>query len=435
MQPVPWWSRPSLLRGGDVSRLLVVGCGPKAAALAAKRAALIELGFQTPELVIVEQHHPGANWDGTTGYTDGALRLGTTPFEDVGFPYNSHFGAAVDAAMLRYSFVAFLIQSGTYVEWVDRAQPPPPHRHLAAYIDWVIQQSGATVRQATVTDIKRGVDEWQVHCETLDGSYTVAADGVVFTGPGPPLRFRHVDVSEEAQSRIRNGQDFWLDSERFIGLQDARIAVIGGGETSAAIVTLLASILGRGSQVEIVVRHPVLLMRNEHWQEVMYFSQPDNWDQLSLDERVEVLHTADRGTYSVAAMSALDLADNVTFQRGEVAAITGAGHCLALLTTGDGAALGPYDFVVEATGFDNQDCLSMIAAQSSLPVDPGPLPIDRDLSIKGLEPKVHLPNLAALDQGPGFPNLSCLGLLADRILTPYVGPSGQIVTTLDGAKS
>jgi mycobactin lysine-N-oxygenase len=28
--------------------------------------------------------------------------------------------------------------------------------------------------------------------------------------------------------------------------------------------------------------------------------------------------------------------------------------------------------------------------------------------------------LAGLEQGPGFPNLSCLGLLSDRILRRYV---------------
>jgi mycobactin lysine-N-oxygenase len=41
------------------------------------------------------------------------------------------------------------------------------------------------------------------------------------------------------------------------------------------------------------------------------------------------------------------------------------------------------------------------------------------LSVAGLAP-LHLPVLAGLAQGPGFPNLSCLGLLSDRILRRYV---------------
>jgi mycobactin lysine-N-oxygenase len=46
--------------------------------------------------------------------------------------------------------------------------------------------------------------------------------------------------------------------------------------------------------------------------------------------------------------------------------------------------------------------------------------IDANLAVAGLEPPLHLPMLAGLAQGPGFPNLSCLGLLSDRILHRYV---------------
>ena len=38
----------------------------------------------------------------------------------------------------------------------------------------------------------------------------------------------------------------------------------------------------------------------------------------------------------------------------------------------------------------------------------------------GPPPPLHLPVMAGLAQGPGFPNLSCLGLLSDRILRRYV---------------
>ena len=38
--------------------------------------------------------------------------------------------------------------------------------------------------------------------------------------------------------------------------------------------------------------------------------------------------------------------------------------------------------------------------------------IELDLSVAGLSPPLHLPLATGLAQGPGFPNLSCLGLLA-----------------------
>ena len=46
--------------------------------------------------------------------------------------------------------------------------------------------------------------------------------------------------------------------------------------------------------------------------------------------------------------------------------------------------------------------------------------IGHDLAVPGLRPRLHLPILAGLAQGPGFPNRSCLGLLADRVLGAYV---------------
>jgi mycobactin lysine-N-oxygenase len=42
--------------------------------------------------------------------------------------------------------------------------------------------------------------------------------------------------------------------------------------------------------------------------------------------------------------------------------------------------------------------------------------VGHDLAVTDLTPKLFLPGLSGLTQGPGFPNLSCLGLLSDRIL-------------------
>ena len=42
--------------------------------------------------------------------------------------------------------------------------------------------------------------------------------------------------------------------------------------------------------------------------------------------------------------------------------------------------------------------------------------IGYDLAVADVYPKLFLPGLSGLTQGPGFPNLSCLGLLSDRVL-------------------
>jgi mycobactin lysine-N-oxygenase len=85
-----------------------------------------------------------------------------------------------------------------------------------------------------------------------------------------------------------------------------------------------------------------------------------------------------------------------------------------------------YDLVVVAIGFqarwfegllDGQARERLAAALAGEELDRR---IDIDLSVAGLSPPLHLPVVAGFAQGPGFPNLSCLGLLSDRILRPYV---------------
>ncbi|OOK78778.1 L-lysine 6-monooxygenase mbtG domain protein [Mycobacterium kansasii] len=47
--------------------------------------------------------------------------------------------------------------------------------------------------------------------------------------------------------------------------------------------------------------------------------------------------------------------------------------------------------------------------------------IGYDLAVVGVAPKLFLPNLSGVNEGPGFPNLSCLGLLSDRVLGAEMG--------------
>jgi mycobactin lysine-N-oxygenase len=85
-----------------------------------------------------------------------------------------------------------------------------------------------------------------------------------------------------------------------------------------------------------------------------------------------------------------------------------------------------YDLVVVAIGFDARwfERLLGTAARRRLETSLAGADLNRrielDLSVARLTPSLHLPVVAGLAQGPGFPNLSCLGLLSDRILRRYV---------------
>jgi mycobactin lysine-N-oxygenase len=84
-----------------------------------------------------------------------------------------------------------------------------------------------------------------------------------------------------------------------------------------------------------------------------------------------------------------------------------------------------YDAVIVAIGFDGRWFEALLGDTASSryreALGGGGLEhhIGLDLSVAGLAP-LHLPVMAGLTQGPGFPNLSCLGLLSDRVLRRYV---------------
>jgi mycobactin lysine-N-oxygenase len=48
------------------------------------------------------------------------------------------------------------------------------------------------------------------------------------------------------------------------------------------------------------------------------------------------------------------------------------------------------------------------------------VPIGRHLELVGMRPRLQIPGLAGLSQGPGFANLGALGLLSNRVLQPFL---------------
>src|SRR6478672_8215601 len=137
----------------DSPLLAIVGAGPKAAALVAKAAVLRKLNLPSVRTVVIEAEEPAANWNGLHGFTHGHCELGTPPQKDVGYPYRSPQGPDVDHEMLKYSWEAFLISSGSYSEWIDQGRPQPRHSTWGNYLSWVFAQAAAEIQIGKVTEI------------------------------------------------------------------------------------------------------------------------------------------------------------------------------------------------------------------------------------------------------------------------------------------
>ncbi len=98
----------------------------------------------------------------------------------------------------------------------------------------------------------------------------------------------------------------------------------------------------------------------------------------------------------------------------------------------EGPAEPEHDYVVNCTGFDLLAQLRTLfpaTTRSAIEERVGPLwdapagtevPIGRNLELRGMEPRLHIPGLAGLSQGPGFANLGALGLLSNRVLQPIL---------------
>jgi mycobactin lysine-N-oxygenase len=412
--------------------LAIVGAGPKAVAIAAKAHAIHvlrqKLGQDAPEILIIERECLAAHWSGRLGYTDGNQILCTVPEKDVGFPYRSR--PAVNIEMSRYSWQAFLIEEGYFSEWVDRGRPHPRHGRFAEYLQWVAGKIPVQIHFGDVTRIRRIDRRWEISVrESKRKLQKFQADGVVITGHGEPRRFRGL----QNDGRILDGQNFWHRLKDFRGVDEAKIAVIGSGETAAAIVVALAKQVTPLTAIVVVNRQGTIFSRGESYDENKLFSYPDKWPHIHISQRREFLQRTDRGVFSVNAKRILNTAENVTHFSLDVAHIkTNRAGKLMLVGRSDRRVTLECDYVINATSFDqvwfrrlfSGDARRRLTAGRSGKLEDM---VNKDLSLRGVMPRLHAPMLAALRQGPGFPNLTCLGLLSDRILKPYLTPYAREV--------
>jgi mycobactin lysine-N-oxygenase len=439
----------------QATTLLVIGAGPKGLAIAAKQAVLRRLGFVVPEVILLDRSGVAANWSGAHGYTDGRQLLGTAPEKDLGFPYDSRAwvdtarNRAVDRAMLAYSWHAYLVDTYRYAAWIDRDRARPTHREWAAYLQWVSGQLQARVIQGDVFSLRVAADgrRWEVQYRAPEaaGEPVIDADGVVLTGPGKPLP---VPGQPAQHPRVLDGDTVWPALASLALLRQSaaalRVGIIGDGETAAAAVVALLETLGEAARIDVLVPHGVFYSRDEGFEENRLFSDPDphavdvgpthqhprRWRDLTEEDRREFVRRTDRGVFSVRAVREITRAWNVRSVIGTATALEAGDDAVRVeVTYGGRVETHSFDYVVVARGFDPLTFLAWLdeeararlgAAAGALTAEALEATVGYDLAIAGLYPRLHVPMLAGVAQGPGFPNLSCLGLLAERILAPYV---------------
>lgn len=408
----------------DTPTLAVVGAGPKAIAVAAKAAELRGMGVEVPDVVAIERSVVAANWQAVGGWTDGQHRLGTGPEKDVGFPYRSSLvprrNAELDERMFRHSWQSYLIASAQFAEWVDRGRPAPTHWGWSRYLRWVAANVAMSVIIGEVQRISVEGQRWALSV----GDRTVAADGVMITGPGQAERsiLPH-------DPRVLSIAQFWNRAAGHELIAAERVAVIGGGETAASMLNELFR--HRVSTITVISPQVTLFTRGESFFENNLFSDPTDWSSLTVSERRDALARTDRGVFSARVQDALLADDRIRHLRGRVAHAVARDERIRLtLSTDRGGerleTVHGFDLVIDGSGADSLWFLSLLGQDARDVLELGlkrPLTgdalqesIGHDLAVTGVAPKLFLPGLAGLTQGPGFPNLSCLGLLSDRVL-------------------
>lgn len=180
--------------------------------------------------------------------------------------------------------------------------------------------------------------------------------------------------------------------------------------------------------ISVISPTATIYTRGESFFENALFSDPSKWAALSTVERRDVIRRTDRGVFSVRVQETLIGDARVHHLQGRVVRVADQAGSVALTLHNElrAAQTHTFDLVVDATGgqplwfmelFDSATTdLLELAIGWPLDSERLELSIGYDLAVTGLEPKLYLPNLAGFAQGPGFPNLSCLGELSNRVL-------------------
>lgn len=431
------------------SDILIVGAGAKAAALAAKVHTINTLGLAEISMTVIEKTEPAASWLGRNGMTSGEEPLAIPPIKDVGFPYQSsrqfgELGDRIDAELLPFTWQRFAMERHEYAAWVNSGSPSVMHKDYGTYLGWVLERAteGITVYDGRVTEVSlsEGRDRWQAEVAERgrpEDPERHSGRNLVLTGPGVHRHFPH---DPEVESRV-----FHCDSRReeFVRVPEdekVEIAIIGGGESALSALVFLRDLR---PAARLTIYTPTLpLSRGESFLENRVFADPDNvdWEHLDIETRRDFVKHCDRGVFDSSVLARIADDDHLSFLCGRAVHVSlsddGEGALLEFESPSRGMCSEPYDFVINCTGFDLLRQLRGLfpdAVRDEVEEQCGPLwdsppkfevPIGRGLELEGVRPRLHIPGLGGLRQGPGFANLGSLGLLVNRVLQPLLEELG-----------
>lgn len=378
--------------------------------------------MDAPDVRIIEAGKIAQNWRRSGGWTDGRQSLGTSPFKDLGFPYGTKVFPAqhpANVAMFELSWPAYLTKTGKFAKWTDRGCPSPTHKEWAAYMEWAAAEAALSIVHGHALSIDRTADE--KFRTVVAGAEDVVSDAIMFTGFG--------DSDSKLSPECVSVREFWTDKAKDERYYDKRVVIIGSGETAASITRCL---IERAHPADVVVVSPTetIYSRGESYLENRLYSDPERWTGLSEDQRRDFIRRTDRAVFSQEVQNRISSHGIHRHLQGRVTAVTAtAGGVLVAdihNSTADTVTSVQADVVIDARGGNpcwfldlmTPDLREDISDRCGVQLTAQSLEqrLDHDLSISGYPGKIFVPNLAALRQGPGFPNLSSLGLLSDRIL-------------------
>ncbi len=400
---------------------------------------------RVPELIIFERERVGAAWDGDGAFSSGFLTLCTPGEKDVGFPYGEQgpgdpFGPLLSSDLFaRFSWPAFLVANDLYADWVDRDRAHPNHALFAKYLGWVFEQAGQTLVQAEVKRVSRVNDKWCVESVKDGWRNPMIVDGVVLTGCGDARRL--AGQEKIAPDRVFDAASFWPNRARFLDAGPQKIVVAGNGGSAGTIVAWLAErYLENDKQIHSISPMGTLFPRGDGHAERRWFSDPSDWQSLTLADRKLLLERTEAGVISMRIKRVIDGSAKIRYEMGKARSVAiDADDMLSIdVETPSGSSTAiEADLLVNALGFDRWSLLKLVdhpaAAAATAPGGKGSpaqdlrdsieANIDRYLSMPAdfdFPPGLHVPALADLAQGPAMSNLGALGLMATKLLARYV---------------